>query len=226
MERRGGEGLSPDFYRALSESAWTMLKSYIAAILTLVALVAVVLVIAGAAILAAPTAGFEALAAAGIAAVIIIILILLVGMGVSFYFLYRGAGLLREALREETSGEAEDLMLPVTIIYYSAILGLIGVATLIILVGAIPLIIAEIGTAVGVILLGLKLRGLHQRLETPGTLLAVGAVLRLAGVLIGILALVGAILEAAGLYSTSRWAQKLAEEAEETPPEEAGPGPA
>ncbi len=159
--------------------------------------------------------GFQGgeLAAIGVTTIIMIVLVFIVFVVAELYLMMRAGGVLKEYVESAGDRVAAELDLPAKVIYYSAIVGLVGVVTLIIIVGALLLLIALLGIIVGTLLLGVQVRGIHERLSTPGILVAVGAGLQLLGLVIGLLMLVGVIVSLVGFYKLYREAAELAEEA-------------
>lgn len=143
--------------------------------------------------------------------VIIIIALLLI---IPSYIMFSGARVLKSAV--EGAGDhpiARELDLPVKIMYLSALGILVGLATLIILVGIIILMVASLGWAIGVLLYGLALRKIDPALSTGGTLIVVGVVLQLLALIpinvLGLLGLIGFLLELIGFYVVYSDAGKL-----------------
>jgi hypothetical protein len=204
-------GPSREFYSDLSLAARRILLSYAVAFATVIAIILVLVAALGASIAAAM--GADVLATLGIATLAVLALILVAGLIASFYLLYRAASTLKSAVEREGGVVEERLGLAAKILYYSALLNLAGIATLIVLVGVFLLLVGSVGWIVGLIILGVQLREMEPEFSTPGLLVALGAGLRLIGSILGIVALAGIIIEIVGLYTVMNAARRLAGEA-------------
>ncbi len=115
---------------------------------------------------------------------------LLIGLIASMIFLIYGSYILYTSTKDmkntsetDNSTMARSLSTSITILYYSAILGLIGAILLIIGVGVILVGLAALLWDIGLILFALELKKFGDDYEEPGNLLLIGAILSLLGVL-------------------------------------------
>lgn len=204
---------APSFEDALRRAAKLVLVSYLISILGAIVIIAFIfLAIAG--IFENPEEaieGLEAIPAANLALLLLIGLIAYLVFVAAAYIYYKAFSGLRQALPWAPEGVRLRLELPVTILYYSALTMLAGVVLAIILVGLLLVFLASIGMTIGNILLGLALRGVGGGLETPGTLLVIGSALQVLALLpfLGILSLVGFILELVAYYLIYSWRGSL-----------------
>ncbi|MCE4611830.1 MAG: hypothetical protein F7B17_07670 [Desulfurococcales archaeon] len=229
-----GEGyLRPEFYESVRMASRYALIGHIVGFLTILAIIIIIILALGlalgiGAIVAVSSevvyggvgaGGFEdvgalvAGSAAALLALLLVVLIVLGGLVVEFYMFLKAGRILREYSESGEGVEAEKLSLPSTIIYYSALAGIAGVITLIILVGILLLLLASIGLLIGFIILGLSLRDVEERFSTPGLLLAIGGILSLLGFIFGFLSLVGLVLIVIALYLLYTESGRLAEKA-------------
>lgn len=129
---------------------------------------------------------------------------LLIGLIVSMIFLIYGSYILYTSTKDmkyisetDTSMMAKSLNTSITILYYSALLGLIGAILLIIGVGVILIGLAALLWDIGLLLFAMELKKFGDEYEEPGNLLLLGAILSLLGVLLH--QSVGSVLVIAGL---------------------------
>ena len=221
--------LKPEFYEAVRAASRYALIGHVIGFVTILAIIIIIVLALGLALSlgAAATISSEVVeapdfeevgvlvagSAAALLALILVVLAVLGGLAAEFYMFMKAGGILREYSESGEGVEAEKLSLPSTIIYYSALAGLAGVATLIILVGIVLILLAGIGLLVGFIILGLSLRDVEERFSTPGLLLAIGAALSLLGFIFGFLSLIGLILAVVALYMLYTEAGRLAKKA-------------
>jgi len=128
---------------------------------------------------------YEELLASLLTTIIIYIIILELVFIPPTYFLYSGSKTLKEAVEANISNQiALQLRTPASLLYYGALLSLIGVITIIILIGFIILFIGGIIFIFGLISLGLNIKNIDNKYSTIGNLLVITGILGLASFII------------------------------------------
>ena len=116
---------------------------------------------------------------------------LIIGLIISMIFLIYGSYILYTSTKDmkytsetDTSTMAKSLSTSIAILYYSALLGLIGSILLIIGVGIILVGLAALLWDIGLVLFAMELKKFGDEYEEASNLLLVGAILSLLGVVI------------------------------------------
>ncbi len=146
----------------------------------------------------------------GLGSAIAVLILTVAFLALELYLMLKAGRILKDHVEHGGVG-ARELELPAKVIYYSALGGLLGIATLIVIIGAIILALAVLGIILGTLLLGVQVRSLHEKLEKPGLLVSVGAGIQLIGLIFfGPLTLLGLAVSLIGFYMLNREATKLA----------------
>ncbi len=216
-------GVQTGFEEALRRTAKYVLLSYAVSIVAIIFFIVFIVIVAfgflavGDIAVAADTEedlGYtlSTLSIGAIVLVVVLGLVLYAVFIVAAYLLYKAFSGLRSALPSAPEIVRARLETPVTVLYYSALLMLVGVVTVIIVIGLLLILLASLGLTVGNLLFGLSLRDIGAGLETPGNLLLAGTILQILSVLPyigGVFGMIGFILEIVAYYMIYTWRGSL-----------------
>lgn len=205
---------SKEMLESLEKNSKNIVRANIVMIIGVIVLFATFLLAVGATFI---TGGFMGSAEGAIFAMLGS---LLIGLIISMIFLIYGSYILYTSTKDmkytsetDTSTMAKSLNTSITILYYSALLGLIGSILLIIGVGILLVGLAALLWDIGLILFAMELKKFGEDYEEPSNLLMVGAILSLLGVVIhqnlgSLLIIAGLVLILVGFNKLSTVAEK------------------